>query len=96
MISAVKPGTSVKLGVWRDGKDMTVSAKIGDQKDEAEVVKAKADKPDDAKKAEPMSYGVSLAPISPEARQQLKLDELGQGRGRSPRSSRAARPTSRA
>ena len=33
MISGMKPGTSVKLGVWRDGKDMTVSAKIGgDQK----------------------------------------------------------------
>jgi serine protease Do len=79
MISAVKPGTSVKLGVWRDGKDMSMSAKIGDQKDEAAVVKAKADQPADAKKAEPMSYGVSLAPISPEARQQLKLDDSVKG-----------------
>jgi serine protease Do len=41
MISGMKPGTAVKLGVWRDGKDMTVSAKIGgDQKDEAKAVKA--------------------------------------------------------
>ena len=79
MISAVKPGTSVKLGVWRDGKDMSMSAKIGDQKDEAAVVKAKADQPADAKKAEPMSYGVSLAPISPEARQELKLDDSIKG-----------------
>src|SRR5216683_3209924 len=72
MISAVKPGTSVKLGVWRDGKDMSVTAKIGDQKDEAAVVKASADKQAD-KKAEPMSYGVSLAPLSDEMRQELKL-----------------------
>jgi serine protease Do len=78
MISAVKPGTSVKLGVWRDGKDMTVTAKVGDQKEEGAVVKAKADQPD-AKKAEPMSYGVSLAPISPEARQELKLDDSIKG-----------------
>jgi serine protease Do len=72
-ISAMKPGTSAKLGVWRDGKDMTVTAKVGDQKDESAIIKAKADGKSDAKK-EPMSYGVSLAPISPEARQQLGLD----------------------
>jgi serine protease Do len=79
MISGMKPGASVKLGVWRDGKDMTVTAKVGDQKDEAAVTKASADKPADAKKAEPMSYGVSLAPISPEARQELKLDDSIKG-----------------
>jgi serine protease Do len=79
MISAVKPGTSVKLDLWRDGKDMTVTAKVGDQKEEAAVVKAKADQPADTKKAEPMSYGVSLAPISPEARQELKLDDSIKG-----------------
>jgi serine protease Do len=78
MISAVKPGTSVKLDLWRDGKDMSVTAKVGDQKEEAAMVKAKADQPD-AKKAEPMSYGVSLAPISPEARQELKLDDSIKG-----------------
>ena len=78
MISAVKPGTSVKLDLWRDGNDMSVTAKVGDQKEEGAVVKAKADQPD-AKKAEPMSYGVSLAPISPEARQELKLDDSIKG-----------------
>ena len=78
MISAVKPGMSVKLDLWRDGKDMSVTAKVGDQKEEGAVVKAKADQPD-AKKAEPMSYGVSLAPISPEARQELKLDDSIKG-----------------
>ncbi len=78
MISAIKPGTSVKLDLWRDGKDMSVTAKVGDQKEEGAVVKAKADQPD-AKKAEPMSYGVSLAPISPEARQELKLDNSIKG-----------------
>jgi serine protease Do len=78
MISAVKPGTSVKLDLWRDGKDMSVTAKVGDQKEEGAVVKAKADQPD-AKKTEPMSYGVSLAPISPEARQELKLDDSIKG-----------------
>ena len=72
-ISAMKPGSSVKLGVWRDGKDMSLTAKVGDQKDESAIVKAKADgKPAEA--AKPAAYGVSLAPLSPEARKQLGLD----------------------
>jgi serine protease Do len=83
MISGMKPGTSVKLGVWRDGKDMSVIAKIGgDQKEEAKAVKASADKSDGKqadKKAEPMSYGVSLAPISKEAREGMKLDDSVKG-----------------
>src|SRR5215468_854856 len=79
-ISAMKPGTSVKLGVWRDGKDMTLTAKIGDQKDEAAAVKTSADKSDKAdKKAEPLSYGVSLAPLSDDVRQELKLKDTVKG-----------------
>ncbi|WP_395708519.1 DegQ family serine endoprotease [Reyranella sp.] len=77
MISATKPGASVKLGVWRDGKDMTVTAKVGDQKDEGGIVKAKAEKAD--KTAEPLSYGVSLAPLSKEAREEMKLDDSVKG-----------------
>ena len=73
MISAMKPGTSAKLGVWRDGKDMSFTAKVGDQKEESPIVKAKADG-QPAAKPESMAYGVSLAPITPEARQQMKLD----------------------
>lgn len=72
-ISAVKPGNSVKLGVWRDGKEMSLTAKVGGQKDDA-IVKASADGKGPAAKAEPMAYGVSLAPLSPEARKQLGLD----------------------
>jgi len=77
----MKPGTSAKIGLVRDGKDMTVIAKIGgDQKDEA-LVKASADKADVQvdKKAEPLSYGVSLAPLSKEARASMKLDDTVKG-----------------
>jgi serine protease Do len=80
MISGMKPGSSAKIGLWRDGKEMTLTAKIGDQKEEAGVIKASVDKPADGKKAEqPLSYGVSLAPISKEARQELKLDDSVKG-----------------
>ncbi len=76
-ISATKPGTSVKLGIWRDGKDMSLTAKVGDQKEESAIIKAKAD--GKAEAAKPMAYGVSLAPLSPEARQQLGIDGEAKG-----------------
>jgi serine protease Do len=70
-IAAAQPGSSVKLGVWRDGKDMSVSAKRGEADP---VIKAKADVNSPDAKAQPSSFGFSLAPISPEARQTFRLD----------------------
>jgi len=44
------------------------------------VVKTSADKSDKAdKKAEPLSYGVSLAPLSDDVRQELKLKDTVKG-----------------
>ncbi|SEN92076.1 serine protease Do [Rhodospirillales bacterium URHD0017] len=82
MISSMKPGTSAKIGLWRDGKDVTVIAKIGGDQKEAKVIKASADQVDGKqadKKAEPLSYGVSLAPLSKEAREGMKLDDSVKG-----------------
>ena len=73
-IGAVEPGTTVKIGLVRDGKDMTLPAKLGDSESKA-IKQAKADASETAKAKEPNSYGVSLAPLSPEARQQLGLKE---------------------
>jgi len=82
MISTMKPGTNAKIGLWRDGKDMTVMAKIRGDKEEGGIVKASADATDGKqadRKAEPLSYGVSLAPISNEMRQGMKLDDSVKG-----------------
>ncbi len=48
-IAAVEPGTTVKLGLVRDGKDMTVSAKLGDYA--KAVQQAKADTSENAGQA---------------------------------------------
>jgi serine protease Do len=54
---------------------MSLPAKLGDSESKA-VRQAKADTSESAKQAkEPNSFGVSLAPLSPEARQQLGLKE---------------------
>jgi len=76
-VAAAQPGSTVKLGVWRDGKDMTVQAKLGDSS--AAAKEAKAEVPAKKEAKEPMSYGVSLAPISPEARQELGLKDSVKG-----------------
>jgi len=77
-IGAAQPNSTVKVGLVRDGKPMTIDAKLGDS-----VVSDKQAKADDedgakdqaAKAPQPGSFGFSLAPISPEARQQLGLKE---------------------
>jgi serine protease Do len=70
-IAAARPGAPVKIGLWRDGKDMIVEAKLGDS---STVTKVEAESKAADAKAQPSSFGVSLAPISPEARQELGLD----------------------
>ncbi len=78
-IAAAEPGSTVKIGVLRDGKDVVLPAKLGDSAAKAER-QAKADTQDQDKAAkEPMSFGVSLAPLSPEARQQLGLKDSIKG-----------------
>ena len=67
-VAAAQPGSTVKIALVRDGKDMTVEAKLGEYVSPRE---AKADTKAEPK--EPMSFGVSLAPITPEAREQLGL-----------------------
>jgi serine protease Do len=71
-IGNAEPGSTVKISLTRDGKDMTIDAKLGDSDSKA-IQQAKADTAKSQAADEPMSYGVSLAPLSPEARQQLGL-----------------------
>lgn len=68
-IAAAHPGSTVKVKLLRDGKEMIVQAKLG----EAGQKQAKASGKSEMK-PEGKSFGFSLAPISPEARQQLRLE----------------------
>jgi serine protease Do len=72
-IAGMAPGSSVKIGLLRDGKEMTVSAKLGDYAKPAKQA-AKADE-EKAEKVSGGSFGFSLAPISPETRAQLGLKD---------------------
>jgi serine protease Do len=79
-IAAFTPGTTVKLGLVREGKEQTVSAKLGDYSKMGKQAKADDDqgRGDDGK-VKPGSFGFSLAPLSPETRQQLGLKDSVKG-----------------
>jgi serine protease Do len=78
-VSAIRPGSDVKISVWRDGKEQTLTAKLGDQsppKARADAKNPKAAKPE--RELEP-AWGVSLSRLTPEVRQQLRVKEDVQG-----------------
>ena len=77
-IAAAQPGSTVKIGLVRDGKDMTVQAKLGDSTSNQQA-KANEDDSHQGTKAEHGSFGFSLAPITPEARQELGLKDSVSG-----------------
>jgi|tagenome__1003787_1003787.scaffolds.fasta_scaffold20948103_1 serine protease Do len=80
-VASFAPGSSVKLGLVRDGKEQTVSAKLGDYSKIGKQAKADdedSNKGDDGK-AKPGAFGFSLAPLSPETRQQLGLKDNVKG-----------------
>ncbi|MGH7004542.1 MAG: Do family serine endopeptidase, partial [Alphaproteobacteria bacterium] len=59
LVANLQDGQSAKLVIWRNGKEMTVEAKITEQPQEAS---ARTERGDVARKA---SYGIALAPLTP-------------------------------
>jgi len=81
-IGGAQPGSTVKVGLVRDGKPMTIDTKLGDSAVSDKQAKADDEdgQKDQATKApQPGSFGFSLAPISKEAREGLKLDDSIKG-----------------
>jgi serine protease Do len=70
-IAATQPGSTVKVGLVRDGKDMYVTAKLGDS---TPTKQAKTNE-QNPEKYSPGSFGFSLAPLTPDVRQQLGLKD---------------------
>jgi len=66
LVSSVKPGSTVKLEVWRDGKPVELSATIG-ERETGKV--ANADRPD----AGQGKLGVVVRPLSPDEKAASKL-----------------------
>jgi serine protease Do len=69
-------GTEVPVTLLRDGKEVTVTAKVGELPDDQQVASAdsKEAKPDDTTKPTAIAgLGLSLAPITPDAKDKYQL-----------------------
>lgn len=71
-------GKTVRMVVYREGKTQTLKVVLGrrEEAEDAEIVPAAMDAPE-AKEAEEL--GMTLAPLTPEVREALKLDDNAKG-----------------
>lgn len=73
-VTAIKPGSTATLGILRSGKAMNIPFTVGDLSSHSE------DKtPVTSKAGQPGKLGISLAPLTPQVRRELGLDDTIQG-----------------
>ena len=72
-VSQITPGTTISLGILREGKPQTISVKVGEFHNKTEV--ASASDPSAGKG----KIGVSVNDLTPEVRQQLNIPEQVKG-----------------
>jgi serine protease Do len=73
-VADTKAGTTEKLVVWRDGKRVTLEAKVGLQPTGEEVAAAEEPAGDNQPR-----LGLALAPVPPEMREQLGITDTSAG-----------------
>jgi len=79
IVAESEVGKTVPVVVWRNGKEMTLQAKLAEKPDDVQAAAAPAGKPDTAKPTEIAGLGLKLAPISPDLRDkyQINADQKG-------------------
>ncbi|MBS0315704.1 MAG: PDZ domain-containing protein, partial [Proteobacteria bacterium] len=68
IISMDSPGQTVKMGVWRNGKPITVTAKLGNANDKAKQVASNAPASGQGR------LGLALRPLQPGEKQEAGVD----------------------
>jgi serine protease Do len=72
-VGAIQPGQTVKLDVFREGKDRTVEVKLGDRPDEVEVAQRGRGQGSEQKtKGDPL--GVRVEDLTPEMAQRARVE----------------------
>jgi serine protease Do len=72
-------GREVPVTVWRDGRELTLTAKVGELPDDQKLASTAPDKPAPAQPTELTGLGLSLAPITPDARERYQLGQDQKG-----------------
>jgi serine protease Do len=68
IVAETEIGQEVPVTVWRDGKNVALTAKVGEMPDDAKAATAPSGKPAPATPAAPAVLGMKLAPIDAAAR----------------------------
>lgn len=79
IVADTEIGRQVPVVVWRDGKEVTLQANVGELPDDQRVASAAPDRPSPAQPLELSGLGLRLSSITPEARErfQLSADQKG-------------------
>ena len=79
IVADTEIGKQVPVVVWRDGKEVTLQAKVGELPDDQRIASAAPDKPAPTQPVELAGLGLRLSPITPDARErfQLSADQKG-------------------
>jgi serine protease Do len=80
IVAATPKDQQAKVTVWREGKEQSASITVGRLEPEKLMAGAKNAKPQaEPEKPKPGVLGLALAPLTPELRQKLELDETAKG-----------------
>jgi serine protease Do len=72
-------GREVPMTVWRDGHEITLTAKVGELPEDQKLASAAPDKPAPARPTELAGLGLTLAPITPETRERYQIGQDQKG-----------------
>ncbi len=72
-------GKQVPVVLWRDGKEVTLQATVGELPDDQKVASAAPDKPAPTAPLELSGLGLKLSPITPDTRDKYQLGQDQKG-----------------
>ena len=79
LVAETEIGKQVPVVVWRDGKQVTVTASVGELPEDQQQASAGPDKPPANRTAEISGMGMSLSPITDELRSKYSLNQDQKG-----------------
>jgi serine protease Do len=79
IVAETEIGREVPVVLWRDGHELTLTARVGELPDDQKVAAAAPDKPGPAASTELTGLGLKLAPITPETRDHYQLGQDQKG-----------------
>ena len=79
MVAETEIGIDVPLTIWRDGHELSLTARVGELPDDQKLAAAAPDKPAPARPVELSGLGLKLGPITQDAREHYQIGQDQKG-----------------